>query len=64
MYDYETSQKVKAKEKELAEKYPIDNSYSSKCGLWSAGLVEGIVDKDLFNSARKYYGDIWYYTGD
>ena len=48
----------------LLEKYPIVGNYESKSSLWSLALKDGMVSKELFDSAKKYYGNLWYYTGD
>ena len=55
---------IDEKRKELEKKYPIEFAYSSRASLWGNGLRDGIVDKELYNKARKYYERLWYYTGD
>lgn len=52
------------KEEELEKKYPIEADYGSKCSLWGEGLRDDVIDIDLYNTAREYYGTRWNYTGD
>jgi len=39
-------------------------NYSSRASYWQAALSAGIIDRDLYDYARKYYRDLWDYTGD
>ena len=55
---------INEKKKELEGKYPIEAMYNSRCSLWSAGLRDGIVDNELYDKARTYYGNLWTYVGD
>jgi hypothetical protein len=49
---------------ELEKKYPIEAMNGSRCSLWSQGLRDGIVSKELYQAAQNYYGNLWTYVGD
>jgi len=49
---------------ELGNIYPVEFHYNSRASLWNLGLEEGLVTRDLYNTAEKYYGNLWHYVGD
>lgn len=52
-----------SKTQELEVLYPIE-AFGSKASLWSEGLRDDVVDINLYNKAREYYGRLWTYAGD
>ena len=64
MTSYEDKKLIDEKRKELEDKYPMIAAYNSRCSLWSEGSRDGIVDKELYDKARKHYGRLWTYVGD
>lgn len=49
---------------ELAVKYPIEYNHSSRASLWRDGLRDGLVTRELYDEALKFYGDLWHYIRD
>ncbi len=41
--------------------YPVQMSY---CSAFNCALKDGLIDKEIFEKARKYYGKLWMYVGD
>lgn len=41
--------------------YPVQMSRAQAFGL---ALDDGLIDEDTYQKARKYYGKLWFYTGD
>lgn len=64
MVSREDNKLIEQKRKELEERFPIEAAYNSRCTLWTEGLRAGIVDKELYDKARKRYGSLWTYVGD
>ena len=62
--NFEQEQNIQEIQEELADKFPIEANYGSRCSLWSEGLNADIVSKDEYNLARTYYGHLWNYVGD
>jgi hypothetical protein len=62
--DRETIGLIRRKTNELADLYPMEANYSSRCSLWSCGLQAGNVTEELFDAAHQYYGRLWNYVGD
>jgi len=48
----------------LRELYPTTGMYGSRESLYSEGSRDKIITNEEYNSARKYYGRLWSYTGD
>ena len=36
----------------------------SRASAFQHALDDGLIDKDRFIAARKYYGNLWFYVGD
>lgn len=58
------SELINEKAHELTDKYPTETWYGSRCGLWTHALEDGVVTKELYGKAKKYYSNLWNYTGD
>lgn len=41
--------------------YPVDMSRSEAFGK---ALDEGLIDKETYKEAQKYFGNLWNYVGD
>lgn len=49
---------------EFERKY---NPYPVQMGRYEAfgnALKDGLIDKETYDQARDYYGDLWHYVGD
>lgn len=64
MLSYEEKELIEDKRKELEERFPNMAAYCSRCTLWTEGLRAGIVEKELYDKARAFYGRLWTYVGD
>jgi len=64
MLSYEERLLIEKATKDLTKNYPTEANYSSRASLWGCGLKDGIVTKELYDSARTYYGRLWHYVGD
>ena len=42
-------------------KYPVQMSRSE---AFRHALDDGLITKEIYDGARKYYGELWYYVGD
>lgn len=42
-------------------KYPVQMGRYEAFGL---ALKDGLIDKETYDEARKYYGNLWNYVGD
>ena len=50
--------------KNLRELYPETGMNGSRASLYGEGSRDKIITNEEYNSARKYYGRLWSYTGD
>jgi len=41
--------------------YPVQ---MSRADAFGKALNDGLIDKDTYLAARKYYGNLWFYVGD
>ena len=41
--------------------YPVPMSRAS---AFQHALDDGLIDKDMYIAARKFYGNLWFYVGD
>lgn len=41
--------------------YPVQ---MSRADAFSHALEDGLIDKETYDEARKYYGNLWFYVGD
>jgi hypothetical protein len=63
-FNQEEIQLIDQTRNKLEEKYPIESNYGSRCSLWSQGLRDGLISTELYNIAKRYYGNLWTYVGD
>lgn len=52
---------IQEKHKQLVRIYSTEASKESTKGLWFHGYKDGHVSEELYEEARKYYGDTWGY---
>lgn len=55
--------RIQELETKLEEVFP-EERFSSKVSLWNKGLNGHYVTQMDYESARRYYGTLWNYTGD
>lgn len=41
--------------------YPVDMSRAEAFGR---ALEDGLIDKETYSAARKFFGNLWHYVGD
>ena len=51
---------IEEKVKQLKAIYPIIADNETYYSLWTCGKRDGIVSEELFEVARKYYGNLWH----
>ena len=42
-------------------KYPVQ---MSRCEAFGRALNDGLIDRDIYDAAQKYYKNLWNYVGD
>ena len=50
--------------KEFEKKYNPYPVQMSRYSAFNCALKDGLIDKEIFDKARKYYGELWTYVGD
>jgi hypothetical protein len=50
--------------REFEEKYNDCPVQMSRAEAFSKAKVDGLITDEEYTEARRYYGDLWFYTGD